>query len=621
MTCLRKILSLSCVLLLSASAWGQVAKPEPVITHIPAGAMGFVVVNDLQSMTGKVDKFMDKLGFGEMLSQPDPSDPEKTIKMSVLDLLRGAAALGDGFNPKGGLAAVMLDLKAFDIDLMGLIGGGGAPAQENGQAKPEPKLPVVIFVPGKDVKSVLGAYNPEQAGKYMKVTLPVGTMFAGQVGSYVMISPNDKALDAVATATKKAPTELPAEQLKAISQSDIAYVMNGKVAGPVLAELMQVAEAQMSANAGEMAPLLGTYFRIYREALSQLGAVTVAGRFVEDGLVFDELVAFQPDTPYAKAMESAKLTGKTSLSALPNLPYVLAIGASASTSEQNVQVGLDMINSLMLNEPLAGMPDDLKASIKKLYQDVADQVTGMQIVGGGAPEGSGVFGVSFVIKCKDSAKMKLLLAEKARIAQALVKHFGADEPDLQKLSIKYVKGAQTVGEISADAVVIEHPEMEDMGENDRAEMKKALGEDKINFRVAATDKNTVVVTFGGSNAFFAEAVKSAASGTGKIGTDSDSLKATKYMPAERQMVALFSASNLYDVIVAGMKVMAPEEELPPFKITCKTPIAMGAGTTGKSAHIVFFVPTDLIKDIAGIAGMWQGGGAGAAPPAVDDGDF
>ena len=279
-----------------------------------------------------------------------------------------------------------------------------------------------------------------------------------------------------------------------------------------------------------------------------------------------------------------------------------------------------MINSLMLNEPLAGMPDDLKASIKKLYQDVTDQVTGMQIVGGGAPEGAGVFGVSFVIKCKDSAKMKQLLAEKARIAQALVKHFGADEPDLLKLSIKYVKDVQTIGQVSADAVVIEHPKMEEMEERERAEMKKALGEDKINFRIAATDKNTVVVTVGGSNAFFAEAVKVAASGTGKIGTDPYSIKAMKYLPAERQTIMLFSASNLYDVIVAGMKVMAPEEELPPFKITCKTPIAMGAGTTGKSAHFVIFVPTDLIKDVAGIIMMFQGGGAGAAPP-VADGDF
>ena len=624
MTYLRKILSLSCVLLFSASSWGQAAKPEPVISHIPAGSMGFVVVSNLESMTGKVDKFVDDLGFGGMLSQPDPSDANQTIKMSVLDLLRGAAALGDGFNPQGGLAAVMLDLKAFDIDLMGLISGQmGPPEQDGGEAKPEPKLPVVIFVPGKDVKSVLGAYNPEQAGKYMKVTLPVGPMFAGQIGSYVMISPNDKALDAVAAASKKAASELPAEQLKAINQSDIAYVINGKVAGPALAELMQVAEAQASAGAGEMAPLLNTYFRIYREVLSQLGPVTVAGRFVEDGLVFDELVAFQPDTPYAKAMASAKLTGKTSLSALPDLPYVLAIGTSASTSQQNVQVGLDMINSLMLSEPLADMPDDLKASIKKFYQDVTDQVTGTQMVGGGAPEGAGLFGVSFVIQCKDSAKMKDLLAEEARIAQALIKHFGADEPDLQKFAIKYVKGTQTIGQISGDAIVIEHPKLETMEEAERTDVKKVLGEDKIRLRVAATDKNTVVVTFGGSSAFFAEAVKAAASGAGKIGADPYSMKAMKHLPAQRQTVMLFSASNLYDVIVAGMKVMAPEEELPPFKITSKTPIAIGVGTTGKSAHVVIFVPTDLIKDVAGIIMMFQGGmggGAGVAPP-MDDGDF
>lgn len=622
MTCLRKILSLSCVLVLSATAWGQAAIPEPVIGHIPAGAMGFVVVNNIESMTGKVDKFIGDLGFGGMLAQPDPSDPEKTIQMSVLDMMRGAAALGDGFNPKGGLAAVLLDFKAFDIDIMEMIGGAMGGNADNSEAKPKPKLPVVIFLPGKDVKSLLGAYNPEQAGKYMKVMLPgAGEMLAGQAGSYVILSPNAKALDAVASATKKVPSELPAEQLKAISQSDIAYVMNGKIAGPVLAEIMQVGEAQMAANAGEMAPLVGTYFRIYRELLTQMGAVTVAGRFVEGGLVFDELIAFQPDTPYAKAMESAKLTGKTSLNALPDLPYVLAIGASASTSKQNVQMGLDMINSLMLSQPLANMPNDLKTSITKLYEDVTDQVTGMQMVGGGAPEGAGLFGVAFVIKCKDSDKMKSLLAEKARIAQALIKHFGADEPDLQKLSIKYVKGATTVGAISADAVVIEHPEMDNMEERERGEMKKVLGEDKINFRIAATDKNTVVITIGGSNAFLAETVKVAASGTGKIGTDSDSAKALKHMPAERQAIILFSPSNLYDVVVSGMKIMAPETELPPFKITSKTPIAIGAGTTGKSAHLVFFVPTDLIKDVAGIFMMFKGMGAGAGAAPMGDGDF
>jgi hypothetical protein len=626
MASLKRILSISCILLLSASAWAQADKPEPVISHIPAGSMGFVVVPSIEAMTGKIDKFIGELGLGQMLSQPDPADANKMVQMPVLDMLKGAAQLGEGFNPKGGFAAVMLDLKAFDINLMELMGGamgGGGAAEETTQPKPEPKLPVVFFIPGKDVKSLLGAYNPEQAGKYMKVTLPPGPMFAGQIGGYVMISPNDKALDAIAAATKMAASELPAEQLKAVTESDVAICMNGKIAGPAMIEMMQLAEAQMSAQAGEMAPLLSTYFKIYREVLSQLDMITLAGRFVEGGLVFEEMLSFQSESPYAKALAAAKLTGKADINALPNMPYVLALGAAGSTSPQQAQVGMDMINSLLLSQPIAGMPDDLKAAIKKSYQDANDQVTGIQFVGGGAPAGSGVFGLSLVIQCKDSAKMKDLLADSAGIAQGLIKHFGKDEPDANGIVVKYVKGIETVGQISADAIVVEAPDLEKMEEADRAEMKKVLGEDKIRVRVFATDKNTVVMTIGGSGAFFAEAVKAATAGAGnKIGTDANSLAAMKHLPAERNMVALFSASNLYDVIVSGMKTISPQEEMPPFKITCKTPIAIGAGTTGKSAHVVVFFPTDLIKDVAGmIMTPPMGGGPGNPPPPMGDKDF
>jgi len=628
MVCSRRILAISCVLLLSASAWAQADKTEPVITHIPAGSMGFVVVPSIEGMTGKIDKFITDLGFGQMLSHPDPADPNKMVQVSVLDMLKGAGQLGEGFNPKGSFGAVMLDLKAFDINLMELIGGamgGPAASEEAAQPKPQPKLPVVFFLPGKDVKSVLAAYKPEQAGKYMTVTLPPGPMFAGQIGGYVMISPNEKALDAIAAATKKAASELPAEQLKAISESEVAICLSGKVAGPALVAMMQIGEAQMSAQAGEMAPLLGTYFKIYREMLSQLDMVTLAGRFVEGGLVFDEMISFQPESPYAKAMTAAKLTGKAGFNALPNMPYVLAMGAAASTSQQNVQMGMDMINSLLVSQPIAGIPDELKAAIKKSYQDAMDQVTGMQFVGGGAPAGSGVFGLSFVIQCKDSAKMKDVLAESVGIAQGLIKHFGKDVPDANGVVVKYVKGIETVGNASADAIVVESPKLEKMEEGERAEMKKVLGEDKIRVRVLATDKNTVVVAVGGSGAFFAEAVKAAAGGAdNKIGTDANSLMAMKHLPAERNMVALFSASNLYDVIVSGMKTMSPQAELPPFKINCKTPIAIGAGTTGSSAHVVMFIPTDLIKDVAGMARMFtqvRGARPGNPPPPVGGGDF
>lgn len=611
------ILTVFCTLVLSVSAFGQAA-PEPVINHIPAGSMGYVIVPSLQGMTDKVDKLIADLGFAQALSMPDPEDSEKMIQMSVLDMLRGQFQLGEGFNPQGGLAAVMLNVKDYDIDIMQLM--SGVPGPEDGP-KEEPKLPFVLFIPGKSVQSVLGNYNPQASGKYMTVTLPFGPMVAGQAGSYVMLSPNAKALDAVLSATKKASSELPAEQLKAITTSQIAMVQNFKVCGPMLMQMMQMAEAQMTQQADEMAPLVATYFRIYREILSQIEMTTTAGRIVDGGLVFEQMASFQDDSPYAKALASEKVGGDAGFGAVPNLPYVLAISGAQTKSMQSMQIDTDLINSLLMSEPLSEMPDDLKASIKKLVTGMNEQITGMQMVGGG-PKDDGVFGLSMVLKCKDSSKTKELFAEYAKLIHGVIQHYGKDEPDAKDVTVKYVKGIETVGGISADAIVITSPKMNEMSENDRKQMKGVLGEDQFRFRVASTDENTVVLTVGGAGSFFAEAVKAAKTSSGTIAKDQYAAAALKHLPAKRSAVVLFNAANLFDLIKAGQAKLAPDSPEIPFSITTKIPVAMGAGKSGKSAHAVVFVPTGLIKEIVGIAmtqtaGM---GGPGAAPP-MGDSDF
>ena len=60
-----------CIAFVSGLAWGQappttttvpVTPPvEPVMSHIPAGAMGFVVVNNIQSLTGNVEVQRDTI--------------------------------------------------------------------------------------------------------------------------------------------------------------------------------------------------------------------------------------------------------------------------------------------------------------------------------------------------------------------------------------------------------------------------------------------------------------------------------------------------------------------------------------------------------------------------------
>ena len=633
MLCLpRNVVLSACALLGASGAWGQNAgtvKPagpavEPVLSHIPAGSLGFVVIPNIRSTVAKADKFIADIGLAKKLPSVDPDKPEK--RASVLDLLLGAAQLGPGFNPDGGLAVVMLDPKAFGIDLLQFIPGAGASkvrpmkmvAEDDATEPAKPKIPFVIFVPGKSIKSVFGAYPMEPAGKYTLVNLRMGPAYAVKRGSYILLGPSDKALDAVLAAKKKAATDLPAEQVVAIGQSDLAYHINMKVAGPVIAQFLKVAEAQIITQAGPVAPLMGVYFGIYRDLIKQFDAITVAVRIAPTGLVFDEMASFRPGTAYSKAQASTKLTGKVGLNALPDLPYVLAMGGAGQNSPEGVKIGLDMIDSLLKNEPLKGLPEEEKARIKKIVRELNEQITGVQIVMGGAPAESGLFGMSFVIRCGSAEKVKALLAEKVKLAQGLIKHFGENEPEVKKFSIRYLKGMETVGGVSADAIALQHPKLDEINEDDRGKMRKVLGEDKIRFLVAAADKNTVVVTFGGSRPFLVEALKAAA-GTGKIGTRPEDAEAMKYMPKKKTAVVLINAGNLYEVIVKGMKAMAPNEEQPPFKIKCKTPIALGVGQSGKSTHVVAYVPTKLIKEVVGIVMMFAGGGGG--PPVGGDSDF
>jgi hypothetical protein len=324
------------------------------------------------------------------------------------------------------------------------------------------------------------------------------------------------------------------------------------------------------------------------------------------------MASFKPDSAYGKAMAATK-AGKARLDTLPNLPYVLALGTVGQNDPQTAKLSTDIIDGILKTDLLKSLPEEQKQRLQTIAREMNAEITGMQFVIGGAPAGKGLFGAACVFQCKDAEKVKGLLAEEAKLIEGMVKHFAGDNPDVKKLAIRYIKSTETVGSVSADAIIVEHPDMETMAEQDRNEMKKVLGEDKIRLLVAAPDATTVVVTFGGSRDFLTEALKTA-TGKGTIGTGEAAADAMKLLPANCNTVIMLNGGNLFELIVAGMKTMAPDAELPPFKITCKSPVVAGTGVTGSSIHVVFYVPTALAKDIAGIVRSVQGMGGLAAPP-------
>ena len=594
-------------------------KIEPVLGHIPAGAAGFVVISNLQTACAKAQKFLADLGVDDFLRNPQA--PEQ--KMKLLDMVRAMAQLGEGFNPQGGLAAVLLNPKDFGIDIEALIKSGGAGEMDaNGQPKGPPKLPALIYLPGSGIDKMLAAYTPKPQGKFTVVTLPFGPMFAMQIGGYVVLSPSEKALELAAQPTVKiALSEMPAAQVKLLSEAEIAYHVNMKVVGPLLTKAIAEAQKNMPVQAmGPAGPLLKAYVAFAENILSQTDSATVAARIGDTGLVFDELVAFKPGSDYARSLAAARfITGGLNL--LPDQKYVVAGAGSAEMDPNSIKLAADMVKSLLAGEAFKNVSADNKARAEKLAGDMLGQLVGVQFVLGGAPAGSGLFGADFVLQVKDAEAFKKLIAEDAALVEAIVKQLAPpDVEDLQKLRIQYVKGADTVGATSVDAVVIESPALEKMNEKDRAEMKKLLGEDVVRFRVAAVNKNTVVVTFGGGVPFTAEALK-AASGKGGIAAAAAMGDALKYLPKQRTALVLFDAGNLYELIVSGMKTMEPGSSPLPFQITCHTPVFFASGVTGGSAHIVAFIPTDLIRNVVDAVKKMQGGGEQPAGGTVKPGDL
>jgi hypothetical protein len=607
----RTLFAFACILALAGAAVAQespsaapssappapLPPAEPVLSHVPAGAMGFFAINNLKSTGTRIDAFLVAIGLGEDVKQAMPN--------GVVETIRGGVGFGPNFNPDGGIAVIMLDPQKFDVDIIALMEHRPPTTQPGKENEPpaEQKIPYAIFLPGQGVAEVLGPSMPaEPAGAYFKVMMPFGEMMAAQIGGYVVLSPSAKVLDAIAKTEKTVMTELSASEQKAVTESDIAIHVNMTVSGPTISKVLEHFESMfaamqsMSPNpAMSPAGMLG----MYRDMISQMQSLTIAARLAPTGIVIEELVQAKPESELGKAMAAQQSAGTISLDRVPNLPYVFAMGALQEPNadpKYAVDMQARMLNMLMPDK----LSEETKTKINTLTQQLSEQVVSTQLVIGGAPpEPTGVFGVSCVLNVKDSETVKGLIAQGADLALTIVKTLAADDPKTQQLVIKYVKDAEKAGDVSVDTIEFDHPELASQPAEDKADMAKVLGEDKIRVYVFAPDKQTVVITFGGGKPMVEAALK-ASKGNGNILALPESQEALAVLPKNLQSVVLINGANLWTVVEQGAKVMG-SESLPKYAFTCKTPLAIGSATeAGASARVVVYIPNGMVKDVVGL---------------------
>jgi len=447
-------------------------------------------------------------------------------------------------------------------------------------------------------------------------------MTAAHKSGYVILSPSEKAVKAVLAERRTADKFAEGDHVALIGRSDIAVHVNMKVVGPIYEAFMKAMAEQMKGMGAPRAPLdMTKIMGMYSKLLGQIDALTFSARLTSANVIIEEMVSLTPGSDMAKATLATVRTAPQ-LDSLTNLPYVFAFSSVMTQDKAAIDISRKMASG-MFDSLIGLLPKETVAKINKLNDKFLSQVTGVQMVIGGAPTGSGLFGVSCVLTCKDSSKVKGMLADSASLIQDLIRSIDPNDRDLQKLSISYQKGVETSATLPVDAIEISHPDIADMDEGEREDMKKILGEDKIRALIVAPDKNTVVVTFGGAMPFVDEAVK-AARGGGKLLTRTQLRAMKKYMPAKPTGMGLFSVGNLLEVILTGVKTMEPDAAAAiPFTIRTKDPVVIAGGVTGKAAHVVIAVPVPLIKEVAQAVQMMLGqmmGGSGPMPGPPDD-DF
>ena len=567
-----------------------------VLKQIPADCVGFIVVNNVRQFTGNIDAFIQQIS--------PPNQP--FMQRSVLEVIRQGARLGEGFNANGGFAVVLLEPKKYGCDIAELM--KGITAGTSAKSKP---LPLVLMIPTTDktMASMLAAYQPvRKAGGYIEIPRTGKKPIYGMVvGSYAILSPNLRAVRAVAVGGRSVMTALSPTDRMLIKRNDLAAWINLKKVRPILDLVIKSMEGEANqppveamapmplAPMANMKKMMVRQLKMLSETVKQMDDVSMGLRIRKQGISIDGRGTYLPDSEIGKVLAAYRPVRRPLLNRLPMMKYVLAVGSRKEGLQPSRENRIKIINQLFSTEPFSKLSADGKNKLRKAMLDWADQVEEVQFcVGGIAHTGAGQVGLACVVRCKSFQKTKQILADAVSIANELIRVAVADE-DFKKLKIRYLKGLEVVAGKRVDVIEITHPELATMDEADRTKLRAILGDDKIRLMIVAVDGNTLVMTLGGSKKFLTEAMKTA-NGTGVLQNSPGIARALARLPKKRVSVLLLNIGNLFEVAADTTKAVG--EEFPPLPaLPVQEPFA---GAVSIEKHDIVFtgnIPTETVKGL------------------------
>ncbi|HSW47315.1 MAG TPA: hypothetical protein VLM89_17260 [Phycisphaerae bacterium] len=595
-----------------ATATAPVLPPDPmvILKAIPGDATGFLVVRNLKELNG------DLMGLAGSLGLPLGANG---LFPAPLDWVKEMAGLAEGIDDNGSLGVALLNC---------------ADAKSNDEVTSK----VVLFIPTNNVEALLTALGGQKDQDIYAVNLGGQALVAAPMGRFLAVSQSSETLRAVAKAQGEgegiaktmSPNRVEAYQAQDVfGWADLRGFSKDLRDGVSNTLLGMMAMANMA----EMNMQDQTAVKQGEDAVRKLEKFIDESRELSLGLALDRrgvslsfFFRMDPESSLGKEMKATKAVDGTLLAGLPDEPTVLVLGTVVGQTEQS---GLpDWVDAVLssggVSEHLT--PEQsaaLKEGMLKVFGDI--EMANLSLANLPAEARLGLFSVVAVARVKDSGQYieqshKLFDVVKGIVATAAGKTAEGQAPQEGQAdpvkaaadAIQWKTKAEEVAGVPVDHLVVDLAAIPDAGEEDVQKIKGVVGPEGILIRVAAVDKQHVVLAFGGGAERMAkviELVKRGDSPLAKGGVQTIS----KRLPAGPRLMEGYVHVDQVLKLVTTVVTQLGEPMPVPLVMRNPGPIAFCVNRvedTAQEFHLV--LPTELMlsvkEAIAPLLQMFMGGG-------------
>ncbi|MBI2479770.1 MAG: hypothetical protein HYV60_14390 [Planctomycetia bacterium] len=535
---------------------------EEVVQQIPSNALAYVVVKNLQNISGEVDQTAQRMQL------PAPN---------LLALAKTRLGSAQGVVETGDLALVLL-------------------SQEVGNPFP------VIFVRTNDYDALLTALNPQDHDAAIRqVTVAGRSAIVAKKGNYAVFAlPAYRAgLQRVVESTESVKFD---EQTQAYLQQADAYAVATETGVKTLAQLAIVGLQQVKQQFAQAGPqgetvvaAFGMYEELFKWAAEEVEQVVVTLQINDGGAVsLAKRVDFR--NPVELTVTGSATSATKRLARLPKRSYVIAMAGEFGDSkamEKWMKMSINMMRAMPGSQQLTDeQTEQLLAASRKSMEGMR----GMSFTFGVPEVGGSIYShMGAVMEVQDA---NTFISTYSQAMQQMRQIFAANERmpyqilSVERTQVAGVPGMKVVMQISSAAFGAG-------GEQFKAMFDKMYGKDgKIEVYVAPVDdKHVALVYVAESNL---QEILQAAKSPGEGLASDEGIQATaKLLSEQAQFVGYVGPEGMLEFVQWMMQAVAPAEQqaqlpqLPPFPSS--PPLGFSFQYDGEALEAEIVAPAEFLS--------------------------